>query len=114
MGIGNKETVYDMINKRPIPEGFNSKDPFELEVDKITDTEDTSVILHGYVKSGMLNLGDKLHIKGMDEIAVVHELRIHYGDKRIDVKSIRQADRVRITVRGIDKYKIQIGTVVYK
>ena len=50
MGIGNKETVYDLINKRPIPEGFDPNAPFELEVDKITDTEDTSVILHGYVQ----------------------------------------------------------------
>lgn len=114
MGIGNKETVYDLINKRPIPEGFDPNAPFELEVDKITDTEDTSVILHGYVKSGVLHIGDKLFIKGSDKVAKVYEIRIHYTDKRIDVKSIRQGDRVRITVRGIDKYQIKIGTVVYK
>lgn len=114
MGIGNKETIYDLINKRPIPEGFDPNAKFELEVDKMTDTEDTSVIIHGYVKSGVLKLGDKIHIQGLDKMASVCELRIHYTDKRVDVKSIRQGDRVRITIRGIDKHRIDLGTIVYK
>ena len=114
MGIGNKETVYDLVAKRPIPEGFNPDAPFKMEIDKITDTEDTSIIVHGYIKSGCIHLGDKVRTDGLDAEADIYEIRIHYTDKRVDFTSARQGDRVRLTLRGIDKHLIHIGDKLYK
>lgn len=112
MGIGNKDTIYDLVNRRPIPENFDPKKPFRLVVDKITDTEDTSVIAHGYVESGILNIGEKIRVEGVEQLAKVYEIRIHYTDKRVDVHSVRQGDRVRITLRGVDKHLVRIGKVL--
>ena len=114
MGIGNKDTIYDLVNRRPIPENFDPSKPFRLVVDKITDTEDTSIIAHGYVESGVVNIGDSIKIEGLDKVAKVYEIRIHYTDKRVNVHTVRQGDRVRLTLRGVDKHLIRIGKVLYK
>lgn len=114
MGIGNKETVYDLVNRRPIPENFDPNRPFRMMIDKITDTEDTSIIAHGNVESGTLHIGETLYIEGEDGEAKVYEIRIHYTDKRVNVTSVRQGDRVRLTIRGVDKHLITIGKVLFK
>ena len=114
MGIGNKETVYDLVAKRPVPEGFNPDASFKMEIDKLTDTDDTSIIVHGYIESGCIHIGDKIKISGLDGEATIYEIRIHYTDKRVDFTSARQGDRVRLTIRGIDKHLVHIGARLCK
>ena len=103
------------LEKRPVPEGFDEKAPFRMEIASSFISLGRGNMVSGVIESGVIYKGDTVKVTKADGTA--RETCITYIDlilngRKVEMDSARMGDKVGLVVRDLYLDEIDKGDIM--